>query len=142
MAALTASRITNHKEVEAAVQSYPVAAEAVFKGGLISINTAGFASAGADTASEVCVGIAMEDVDNSGGSAGDKSVLVKSGIVADLDTGSDLGQTSVGETALISDDQTVALSTSNSVAAGKIVEYRSASEVSVYIPPHGMAAGL
>jgi len=109
----------------------PVAASTqIFKGGFVCLNAAGYLVPASDTAGLRCVGVARDGSDNSDGSAGEKQVVVvtqgsivigKSGAVnADL-----------GKTAFCVDDETVALSSTNSITAGLIVAVEDASHVRV-----------
>lgn len=142
MAALSADKVINYKKVEGAEQLYPAAVDIIYKGALVSINAAGFAAPASDTAAETIAGIALETVDNSGGSAGDKNVLVISGVTASMLTAADLAQTSVGVQAMVLTDNevSIAATTVNDVPVGRIVKYTSATEVDVYIPVHGAGA--
>ena len=63
-------------------ERYPMAASIkIWKGSIVMLNAAGNATIGADTASCFGLGIAKETVDNTAGSAGDKSVDVEFGQV-------------------------------------------------------------
>jgi hypothetical protein len=100
---------------------FPVAASTtIYKGALVCLNGDGYLVSGADTAGLRFVGVARDGADNSTGSNGDKEVIVVtqgSIVVAKTSAAAD----DLGADALISDDETVALSTSNSVYAGLIV---------------------
>jgi len=50
--------------------------ETIYKGDLVRINAAGYATVAAPAQYDMFAGIALETVDNSGGSAGDLNVLV------------------------------------------------------------------
>lgn len=119
-----------------------VGVDIIYKGALVNVNAAGFLIAAGDTASETCVGIADENVDNSGGSAGDLVCKVLSGR-AFLITATSLLQTDVGTLAMVVDDDTVevAAATSNDVEIGYIIEFVSVTSVWVYIPEGGYNAG-
>lgn len=59
------------------VVNYKLASAAVFKGGLVGVNSSGYVLPMAHgTASLKFVGVSNESVDNSGGSAGDRNALV------------------------------------------------------------------
>ncbi|MEV7572627.1 hypothetical protein AB0P28_05930 [Pseudarthrobacter sp. NPDC089323] len=75
MANLTADRDAMRRDGE--LISMPVAAVKVFKGSLLANNTSGYATEAADTANFTLAGIAYDQVDNSAGAAGDKSVRVE-----------------------------------------------------------------
>lgn len=142
MALLSADKVINMKKGEGLEQLYPAGVDIIYKGALVSINAAGFAVPATDTASESIAGIALEQVDNSGGSAGDEDVLVISGVTARMATAADLAQTTVGVdvTVLTDNEVSIAATTTNDILVGRCVKYVSATEVDVYIPPHG--AGL
>ena len=72
--ALTVNREVDHY-VDQELRSFQVAAAAhVFKGALVGLSAAGYAQP--LTAGKVFVGIAYEEIDNTSGAAGDKSVRV------------------------------------------------------------------
>jgi hypothetical protein len=131
MTALTQDRDTPYREgVEL---DYDVAADAkIYAGGMVCKNASGYAVPGADTASFVFLGVARQRVDNTGGSDGDKKVVVRrTGIHRFAASG--MAITDIGEQVYISDDQTVAKSSTNSIACGRIAEFISATEVGVDI---------
>jgi len=131
MAALSSDRKTTYREgVEI---EYRVAAGArIFAGSLVCLNAAGHALPGADTANFKFVGVATEQVDNTLGSNGDITVRVRrKGVFRFVASG--MAITDIGAAVRVSDDQTVAKSTTNSVACGTIAEFISATEVGVDI---------
>lgn len=133
MAALTADRVTE-KKVPGMV-SYPVAAVKIYAGSLVAINAAGFLAPAADTASFKVVGIALENVDNSAGAAGALRCRVEAPIVARLNATS-ITQAMVGTKMFVVDDQTFDDATgTNSIVAGVLVEFISATEGRIYIDP-------
>ena len=86
------------------------AATTVYAGALVMRNAAGFLLSGATAAGSVGVGRAEEQVDNSTGSNGDKTIMVRPGVfrfansaAADL-----IAQSEIGDVCYIVDDQTVA----------------------------------
>jgi len=112
-----------------ALVSYPVASSThIYKGALVCVNSSGYAVPGADTADYIFIGVAYEECNNSTGSDGDRRVRV-------LKTGSFLyakdssAQGDVGDIMYISDDQTVASSTTNFIPAGYVVEVPDSSHV-------------
>lgn len=129
MTALSADRKTNYREgVE---MEHPVAAAVtIYAGSLVCLDASGYATPGADAAGVKFLGVAQESADNSSGSAGDVNVRVRRKGVFYL-AASGMALTDVGTAAYVADDQTVAKSTSNSVACGKIVQWVSATEVGV-----------
>ena len=128
---LSADRKTKYREgIEL---EYKVAASAkIYAGSLVCLNTSGYAVPGADTASFKFLGVAREQADNSSGANGDITVRVRRKGVFRL-VASGMAVTDIGAAVYVSDDQTVAKSTTNSVACGKIAEFVSATEVGVDI---------
>ena len=112
---------------------YKVAAAArIFAGSLVCLNATGYAVPGGDTANFKLLGVAREFVDNSTGSNGDAMVRVRrKGVFRFSAAG--MAVTDVGAGVNVADDQTVAKTTTNSVACGRIVEFVSATEVGVDI---------
>lgn len=133
MAALTADKNTPSKE-GGRLQSVPLLANAiVFKGGFVSLVVAsGFAQAAGDDAGTIFVGVAEDNVDNTGGANGDKSVQVDMGSVRRV-VSVGLAQADLLKDAYLLDDQSVALigGVSNNIVMGRITEFISATEVYV-----------
>jgi hypothetical protein len=128
---LTADRKTDYREgVEL---EYAVATNVkIFAGSIVCANASGYAAPGADTASFKFLGIARENVDNTGGANGAKTVRVYRKYVHRLKA-SGMTIADIGAAVNVSDDETVAKTTTNSVACGKIAEFISATEVGVDI---------
>lgn len=132
MAALTASYDALQKEGK--VQNYPVgAAKKFYKGSLVCVPTAtGFAEAGTDIAASNFVGVGYEDADNSAGAAGALSGRVhKTGSFVFNAVGA--LQTWVSKPMMLTDDNTVALTSTNSIQVGVCTEFISATKVRVRI---------
>ncbi len=136
MANATASREDLRKD--GVLTAYKMAATKIFKGTLVSLNAAGFVKKGSDTVGEKFVGIAYEEVDNSGGAAGDKVIRVWQIGSFEFALASTATQATVGVSVYLSDDQTVDLAavTTSDVLVGRVVEFVSASTVRVAINPH------
>lgn len=129
MADLTAA--TDDQRQEGVVVALPMAAVKVYKGAILTFNSAGYADV-AD-ASETFAGIAMETVDNSAGSAGDKTVkVVREGIVT---VGkSSAVQADCGLNAFVTDDSTVhTTSAAGLTPIGVVVGLVSSSAVRVHL---------
>lgn len=138
MTALTKDRNTTQK-VGGQV-AYGVAASAkIYAGALVCLNGSGYAVPAADTAGLRFVGVAQEQVDNAGGANGAKTVLIKDEGVFDF-SGANFTAADVGKAVFASDDQTVALSTTNGIGVGHIREVESATKVWVEIDDHPAAA--
>jgi hypothetical protein len=124
MAALIADRNTPLKDGK--LISVPLAANVkIFAGSLVAASATGLATPGATAATLTYLGRAEEQIDNTGGAASAKSVLVRRGeafkfanLAADPVT-----QASMGKVCYIADDQTVALTngTSTRSAAGIVI---------------------
>ncbi len=137
MAALTADRNTAIERGE--VRSYPVkGSTTIYAGSIVCVEaSSGFAVPGSDTAGLVFVGIAREQVANTG-SNGDLSVNVDCapGMVVLLNASGLAQADGDGTQALISDDQTVATSgTTNSIKIGKLAYFLNATTAAVMIEP-------
>lgn len=121
---------------DSGLRSYKVADNVkIFKGAIVCIDTNGYANVGADTASFVCAGIAIEQCDNTqaGHAAGGKRVRVQSGKHFLL-AATGMAQTSVGLAVMVKDSGSVGLTSTNSVKAGTVTEYVSATSVWVFMP--------
>ncbi len=106
MAALTSDRNTPERLGLDFVD--PVAAGAkIFAGALVVLDAAGNAAPAATATGLTARGVAQEQVDNSGGGAGDLTVRTRAGIFPFANDGS-VSRADIGGTAWIVDDQTVA----------------------------------
>ena len=121
MAALTSNRYTKHRD--GLVSAHPVkAAVRIYKGSLVCADSTGFAVPGADTASYVFLGIALEEANNTSGANGAQTVRVQTlGVFSFAKSGS-ITQANVGVNLYIADDQTVALAatTTNDILCGQL----------------------
>lgn len=110
MVALTADR--NTPSYLGDQRQAPLAAAVkVFAGSILMRNAAGFLTKGATATGSFGVGVAMEQVDNSAGIAGAKSVTYEAGVwrFANSSAGDLIAQANIGAKCWIVDDQTVAL---------------------------------
>jgi hypothetical protein len=117
------------------VFALPMSNVKIVKGALVCVNTSGYAVSAADTASFVVAGVAIEQVDNSGGSAGDKVIRVD----ADCEfkfVASSITQAMLGTDMMVVDNNTVddASGPSNDVPVGKLTEFISTTLGWVYVP--------
>jgi hypothetical protein len=134
MAATTTDR--DSKRSDGKLKSIKMAAVKMPKGVLACINTSGYVTNGADTASFLFAGVSYEAVDNSAGSAGDKEIRIEKTWEHTFAFGAgNAAQTSVGKEVCITDNQTVddAATTTNDVKCGTIAEVISGSLVRVRI---------
>jgi hypothetical protein len=111
-----------------------VAANAVIYAGALVCSLDGYATKGAAGARLVGIGRAEEMVDNTGGSAGDKTITVRRGVFqfansADAD---EITEADIERTAYVVDDQTVA-KTSNSGARGIAGRIVAVDEAGVWV---------
>ena len=114
MAALTADRNTPYRDGE--LVKFKVKAAAKIYAGAIVVSDAGYAKPGVKAENLIYLGRAEEFVDNTNGSDGDVSVLVRRGRAfkwANAGGANAAAQADVGKPAYIFDDQTV-----TDVAAG------------------------
>ena len=121
------------KRQDGVMISVPVkASTTIYKGALVVDLSTGYASVGADGSGNIFLGVAVEKADNSSGSDGDIEVRVyKTGTYQY--TKATAVQTDLGQAAYVRDDNTVALSTTNSVLAGYVVDIVDSSTVKLRI---------
>ena len=135
MTATTTDR--DSKRSDGILKSIKMSNVKVPKGALVCIDTSGYATNGADTASFLFAGVSYEQVDNSAGSAGDKEIRIeKTGEHTFAYNGGDAAQAVLGKEVYIVDNQTVdddATATTNDIKCGTIAEVVSASLVRVRI---------
>lgn len=107
----------------------------IYSGSLVSVNSSGYAVVAGDTASTVFMGVAADTVDNSAGSDGDKNIMVYVRGTFEMYFAGTATQATVGQAATVSDGQTVAVAatTTNDIAAGKVVEFIDASTVRILL---------
>ncbi|MGB9588779.1 MAG: hypothetical protein ACPL7O_11425 [Armatimonadota bacterium] len=134
MTATTTDRDT--KRSEGKLKAMKMAAVKIPKGVLVCINSSGYVTNGADSSGLLFAGVSYEQVDNSGGAAGDKQIRVeKSGEHTFVYNG-DASQAIVGRECYIVDNQTVdedALEVINDIKCGVITEVVGTSQVRVRI---------
>jgi hypothetical protein len=119
MTALAAARDTQRRE--GALLNLPMAAVKVYEGAIVAVNSSGYATKGAAATTLRAAGRALATVDNSAGSAGDKTIDVERGIFKYANSAStdQITLADYGKACYIVDDQTVAKtdgSTTRSVA--------------------------
>jgi hypothetical protein len=128
MSALTRDRATPYREgIEV---EYLVAANTkIYAGSLVGINATGYAAPAADTSGYRFAGVALEQVDNSGGSDGGKHVRVRRAGVFEFDAAS-ISQAMVGAAMYAVDDHTFddAAGPTNDIKVGLLVKYVSATK--------------
>jgi predicted RecA/RadA family phage recombinase len=100
----------------------------IYAGGFVCVNTGhGYAIPGADAASNICIGIAESEADNTSGASGDITVRVRrTGVF--LMNATSIAITSQGVVMYLQDDQTFdETSAGNAVKCGVLVKYVSAT---------------
>lgn len=105
--ALAADRNTEMKDGE--LLSLPMAAVKVYAGALVAVNSSGYLTKGQAATGMTYLGRAEEQVDNSAGNAGDKSIKVRRGKAFKWKNSgtSAITQADLGKVCYIEDDQTV-----------------------------------
>ena len=109
--------------------SYPVAATThIYDGQLGFVDSSGNATGSTNSGANQFAGIAVQEYDNSGGSAGDiDAEFHQSG--AFLLTGSGFSASDVGSPVFAADSNTLTLTARGNVFVGEIIEYVSATQV-------------
>lgn len=111
-------------------------ATSIVKGTMVAVNAGGFLVPAANTAGLKVVGVADEDIDNSGGADGDKACRVVSGRVFRFDATS-ITQAMVGSLMAVADAETFDDVGSNQIIAGLLMEFVSATDGWIWIPVGG-----
>jgi len=128
MPALIRDRATAYREgIEV---EFPVAAATkIYAGSMVGVNAAGYAAPAADVSGGRFAGVALEQVDNSGGANGAKIIRLRRTGVFEFDAAS-LSQAKVGDAMYAVDDQTFAdtAGVTNHVKVGVLVKYVSATK--------------
>lgn len=122
MTALTKDRNTAQRQGDEF--NHPVAAaKKIHAGSIVVLDAARNAAPGSVATGLLAVGRAQEAVDNSAGSAGDKTVQIRQGTFSFANDGT-IARADIGKTAYIVDDQTVADNDGSAArsAAGAIVD--------------------
>jgi len=134
MPALTNDRLTPERNADSA--HYPVAANTIiYAGALVALNTStGYAVPAADAPNLIILGVADARADNSSGSAGNISVVVRFRRAFKFNYTGAINNTHIGRAVYAVDDNTVSLSPgTNRVKVGKIIAVEP-DGVWVYIP--------
>lgn len=129
----TRARNTNH--IEGRQKRHLMAAgETVYAGTLVE-SVDGYLQPGGDDSGAIFQGVALETVDNSGGSDGAKDCLVQKYGTWHFGSASRIDQTGLGGVVYLSDDQNVAHSddVSNDIACGRIEQVEDDGSVWIAI---------
>ena len=140
MTALTKDRNTTRKAT-GQIAVFPVATGVkIYAGSQVCLKADGYALPAADTAGLKFAGVSREYVDNTAGQNGDLTVQVWRDGIFDF-AASGMGADDVGKPVFVTDDQTVALTSTNAVGAGIISEVESATKVWIDIAPANCRTG-
>lgn len=128
MTALAKERVTPTKVIKS--KTFPIAANVKCLAGGLAMGNVGYVKPGATATNHRPVGLFLDTVDNTGGSAGDVSVEVDLGHEVRLvglknDTGTPVDAADVFEVVYIKDDQTATADNTGASAAGVCWEYDS-----------------
>lgn len=144
--ALSENAWDNYKPSGGLIVEFPVeAGEVIYRGALCSIDADGYLKPGEDVASTFCAGVALDNVDNSGGADGAKVCRVDVGgamIKVTHEDGS-MTQANVGDAVVMddSDSQVTSAGTgTNDIPAGRIIAIVSATTVWVKLYPWGIVS--
>ena len=140
MTALTQDRKTDYSLGD--LLAIPVAAgETIYTGSLVCTNPEGYAVPAADSAGYTFEGVATERADNSDGSDGDVTVVVRRRGRYRFACASNLGQAAMSGEVCVADDQTVADDSDvlNSVACGRIGRIEAGGDVWISIDHYTQA---
>ena len=120
------------------------AAEDIPYGALVMINAAGYVANCTDTTATFFLGVAVEEVDNSAGAAGDTSILVDIGGAEVLVTHEDGSLTiaNVGDAVVqeLNNEVTSAGTGTNDIVVGTIIQVPSATTCWVKTKPYGVVS--
>ena len=136
--AVTANQLT--KRQDGCRRTYKAAAVHIYEGTLVYLTAAGYATDVTATGVNGFLGVAVAEVDNSAGSAGDLNVEVYAQGDFEL-TGSSFAIADVGSIAYGDDNYVCVIAIgATSVPIGKVVRYISSTKVIVRIEPKGVGA--
>ena len=124
--ALTANRDVDHY-IDQELRSLPVAAdEHLYKGALLGLSSGGYVQA--LTAGDLFVGIAYEEMDNTGGADGDKSVRIYTlGDFGHALSGAAVSNT--GDAVYASADDTLTFTSTSNSYLGVVVDVPASGEI-------------
>lgn len=114
----------------------------IYKGGLVAVDSTGYAVPAADTAGHKVVGVAVTGVDNTGGANGAKTVDVH---VGDLFKFTTSGATQAWKEQIVyvvNDDAVALTDPGNSVKAGIVKRYESTTVVWIWVLDDDLLADI
>jgi len=133
--------LTEDKQIElqdGVERPFQVAAsQKIYGGALTCVNAAGYALKGSDTAGLIFQGISMEQKDNSSGSNGDLSIVLRRRGLIKVIMDTAITIANIGDNVFLVDDQTVDLSgnVSNNIFCGIIAGYIDTTHAWIDIEP-------
>jgi len=136
MGALSADKAVQY--TEGVELPFPVDdGDKIYGGALVAVNADGYAVPGADTAGLIFQGVALEQVDNTSGNDGDKSVVLRRRGLFKMTLGHTITQANVGDNVFLVDDQTVdvAAQTTHDIFCGIIAGFIDGTHAWVDIEP-------
>lgn len=134
--ALSADRMTRSRSTGRTFSAKVASNAVIYQGGLVTVNSTGYAKAAATTSGERVIGVCLSKVDNSGGGAdGALKVQVQTGLFKFANDGTyPVAQADVGRIVYVKDDQTVQTSLGGTgVIAGRMEELDADGGVWVYV---------
>ena len=136
MTVLSADRNTISTAGE--ILELPAAVDIIYKGGMVCLNAAGYAAPASDAvAYSRVIGVAMENVDNSGGAVGDINVMVQTNRTFRFACAS-IEAADVGRMMYVTDDQTFNDARGSfAIPAGVLIKRDSATVGWIHIPGPG-----
>lgn len=144
MAAATVNIVGKYRPSGGPFMTMKMAAEKIPAGAMVMVNAAGYVANATDTANCFFLGIATEFVDNSAGSAGDKTINVDVGGAEVLATHEDGSLTiaNVGDSVVqeLNNEVTSAGTGTNDIAVGVISRVPTASTCWVKCRAFGVAS--
>ncbi len=138
MAAAASNRNTDRKDP--GYKAYPVLASTrIYKGTLVAIDNAGYATPATNAANKRVVGVADAEANNTGGASGAINVVVREGVYRFA--ASSITQAMVGQMMYVVDDQTFddAIGTAG-IKAGRLVEFISTTEGWIFVKENSIGA--
>jgi hypothetical protein len=137
MAALTKDRDAKTKELTRKISLRVEGGVKIYNGAMVCVNAAGYAVPAANTAGlSSVVGVADELADNTTGADGAIRVVVRKGTFGMKNGTSPVVQASTGTAVFVEDDQTVGVTTSQSIRAGTVDDFSDDGLVYVKINEH------
>lgn len=138
MAVLTAARLVRTKVMDALqggiVLNYDVvASDIIYQGAFVTYDASGNLTPASVGVGKNVIGIALETVDNSGGSAGDLTCKVLVGAV--IEHALTATKANIGDAVFVSDDQVVTLTAGQNPFLGHILELAGTNLVLIKMEP-------